>query len=186
MIDVQPPHIDDWLAWASVNGVLPVVQAYLKMNPRRLHEYDATRFVNPTPRQWEQVSDLLKQDIPAGIRMPLTAGLVGPVASELEAIMKLTSDVPTYEDIITNPETAAIPDTDKLAAAYFVVMMLAQRITVTDSESAAIYVSRLQKDMQVMFVSLVSSNKPDINQYLWMRSPAYKEAAKHVVRARGI
>src|SRR5438552_2163799 len=55
------PSADAWLAWGADNGIHPLVLAFVRARPDRLHELppsDATP-AYPTPRAWHMLSDAL-------------------------------------------------------------------------------------------------------------------------------
>lgn len=45
-------HLDDWCSWAIDHGVKSEVISFIRFRPNLLHDFDAQRDQNPTPRSW--------------------------------------------------------------------------------------------------------------------------------------
>jgi hypothetical protein len=122
-------HIDfeldgeEWFEWAALNGILPVVRAFLRFRPGLLLDFKPeiaqTQRAFPTPRAWEKVSRALEVGFPPEIMVEAVAGLVGPGAgAEFGAFHEEWTRLERVEDILANPEQWAVPDKPSLLYAY--------------------------------------------------------------------
>lgn len=144
-------NIDDWSAWALDQGdiMIEVVQ-FLRMRSNLLHDFDPARLVNATPRQWAAVGRMLN-DLPEDLRMETIAGRVGEgPAAELTGFLRIASQLPPKEAILTNPKKAPVPEDP--SALFAVTGMLAQATTVDNFDSIAIYMERTPPEFQAMLV----------------------------------
>jgi hypothetical protein len=143
-------NIDDWSEWALDNGVRVEVIQFLRMRPNLLHDFDAARLVNATPRQWASVGRMLN-DLPEALRMETIAGRVGEgPAAELTGFMRIAAQLPPKEVILTDPKNAPVPEDP--SALFAVTGMLAQATTVNNFDSIAIYMERTPPEFQAMLV----------------------------------
>lgn len=76
-------NADDWLGWASTNGIHPSVQAYIYAHPDALcpligNEANLNELNQVTsPRGWEKASDILYSSPPSNIRDAMLVGALG-------------------------------------------------------------------------------------------------------------
>lgn len=116
---------DRWLGWALENDIDSDIYYCIKWQKGLLHEFDpkSSEFGQPNPRSWTKLSDALKVAKSKGecskelINM-LATGFVGQGAgNQFCGFVSLASELATVDEILLNPDTAAIP-TSNLGAQY--------------------------------------------------------------------
>jgi hypothetical protein len=145
--------LNDSTTWMIDHQVKPEVVAFIRFRPGLLHEYDANRDANPTPRQWvEGVSDVLGT-VPAEAEYECFKGAVGEgAAAEFTGFMRIWRKLPNPDAILLNPTTADVPSDP--ATLYALSGSLAQRLTVANFDRAAQYAERMPAEFSVLMVSL--------------------------------
>lgn len=96
---------DDWQDWAIEAGIHKTVVGYLTWQKHELFDFDPTSASRgfPTPRSWEFVSELVKDDpnLPEMVTMGLISGSVGEaVAMKFIEYRKLNEKLPNPSDIL--------------------------------------------------------------------------------------
>jgi hypothetical protein len=109
-------HLDDWVAWAYVNGIDDKVIAFLRFRPELLFDFDPTHnpVAFPSPRSWEFAHRALQKfiDQPQLLQGSLQA-CVGPAAGiELHAFVENLDQLPDLEAIVRGEEVAVPRETD--------------------------------------------------------------------------
>ena len=145
-------HLDDWTAWALDNDVTPEVVSFVRFRPNLLHDFDAQRDQNPTPRSWaEGVSSIIGK-VPSEAEYECFCGAVGEgAAAEFTGFLRIYRKLPNPDAILLNPETAQVP-TDP-ATMYALSGALSHRATESNFERVIKYVSRMPKEFSVLTVS---------------------------------
>ena len=109
---------NDWLEWAAMNGIHPMVIAFLKGNPEHLYGFDPDALAFPTLRSWEFASRVLKSSITGRARDAMIYGCVGEaVGTQLCVFIERQIELPSYEDVISDPEGVKLPKAANLAFA---------------------------------------------------------------------
>jgi hypothetical protein len=93
--------LNDSTQWMIDHQVKPEVIAFIRFRPGLLHEYDANRDANPTPRQWvEGVSDVLGA-VPSEAEYECFKGAVGEgAAAEFTGFMRIWRKLPNPDAIL--------------------------------------------------------------------------------------
>jgi len=120
---LDPPSIDDWIAWASEHGIDARIMTYLMRFPDRLFRFDAELEMTgqPIPRQWENLSQLIEGEDDLEFIKALAIGRVGePTAIEFINFMKLSRDVDP-EKVFAGNEP--IPESTDLAYSIMAGML---------------------------------------------------------------
>lgn len=154
-------HLDDWTGWALNNGVKPEVVSFIRFRPNLLHDFDAQRDQNATPRSWvEGVSDVLGT-VPAEAEFECFKGAVGEgAAAEFVGFVRIFRKLPNPDAILLNPTTSDVP-TDP-ATLYALSGALAQRATEGNFERVCQYVERMPAEFSVLTVSYAARRNPDL------------------------
>ena len=101
---------NDWLEWASQNGIHPMVIAFLKSSPERLYAFEPDQLAFPTLRSWEFASRVLKSSVTGRARDAMIYGCVGEaVGTQLCVFIERQIELPSYEDVIADPSGVKIP-----------------------------------------------------------------------------
>ena len=153
------PDLDDWVGWALGAGIEDEVIAFLRFRPELLFKFDPTRFNEkafPTPRTWEKVSRILttfkKKNLPPdGMFFEAVRGCVGEgPAAEFCSYCRLWSKIPTFEEILLDPENIRIPD--GLDVQYAIATMISRRVTKDNFPVLKRFIERLEEEMQVLVI----------------------------------
>lgn len=162
-----------WLGWAARNELEPEVLAFIEREPQYLstigedlekERKDANykQFQSATPRQWEEISKLIKYRKEAERGYPQVHQLIARLGTEAGSrfnsflkIFETGKHIPTYQQIIANPTQVYCPNpnniSDKDAGAYMWVIIgaLTKQINPKDINQVAQYLMRLPADYAV-------------------------------------
>jgi len=153
------PNLDDWVEWALNAGIEDEVIAFLRFRPELLFRFDPVRFTEkafPTPRTWEKASRVLtvfkKKNLSLdGMFFEVIRGCVGEgPAAEFCSYCRVWSKIPTFEEILLDPENVRIPD--GLDVQYAVVTMISRRVTKDNFPVLRRFIERLEEEMQVLVI----------------------------------
>lgn len=145
-VDVQA-----WLRWAVDASLEPLVIAYIQADPERLHKFDpmAKEPGFASPATWHDVSKMIAAGFPTGQLRPMIRAKVGKADGiEFTAFMQTWQSLPSWAEIVQNPDTAPVPD--KSDARFSAAGMVAKRVTVATMGSAVKYLQRMG-DAYTMF-----------------------------------
>lgn len=171
-------NVDDWGAYILEGGASKEVEGayvepikppterswqvvqYIRMDPNALSDFDPSRMVNSTQRQWEWVAQWIDL-IPSSVRYPILAGRVGEgYATKLNAFLKVEAELPSKEQILMNPKKAKVPT--EPSALYLVTGMLAQASNATTFDSITVYADRIPPEFQAMLVKDAMRIAPEV------------------------
>lgn len=113
-----------------------------------------TAFV--TPRSLEKASDIIKatEHLPDDAVLHSLIGVIGEAAAlDVLTLRKLDNDLPTWEQIIRDPEGAKLPK--GAAAACMVTAKAVQRVERETFDDWMVYVQRMGKEVQALFARSV-------------------------------
>jgi hypothetical protein len=155
-------HLDDWTTWAIDNDVKPEVISFIRFRPNLLHDFDAQRDQNATPRSWvDGVSDVLGTVSPEA-EYECFKGAVGEgAAAEFVGFMRIFRKLPNPDAILLNPTTADVP-TDP-ATLYALAGSLAERASEGNFERVCTYAERMPPEFSVLTISYASRKKPELS-----------------------
>lgn len=137
-----------------------VIQFIRMKGGKGLHDFDPNRLINPTPRQWEWVSQFLPV-MPESCVFDIVGGRVGEgLAAELKAFVKLADQLPPREKILLDPKKAPVPT--EPSALYLVTGMLAQAASATNFDAICTYMQRVPPEFQAMLVKDAMRQHPEI------------------------
>ena len=179
VVRVDNPSADEWLAWASNNGIVPEVMAFAKQYPQvfdcyaDLDDDDKNPYIfNPrtgqnkmfcSPRSLEKASHILAARAALGESLlPALIGTVGEAAArDMEAMVRLADQVPTFETVTKDPTKAKVPSN---AGGYFLMaFMLAGRVTEDTLDAVLDYIGRWDNfEAHTLFVHSLASNSKKV------------------------
>lgn len=99
---------DSWNEWAIENGISADVVGFLNHSKSSLNDFDpkSPEHAFATPRTWEYVSDLIKDEPDEETAMDIIAGTIGEgLALKFMAHRKIASKLPNPYDVITGKVT---------------------------------------------------------------------------------
>lgn len=201
VVTARKPDNMEWIEYGINNGVDHSLLGWVKDNPQLFHSFEdvqnpddnpyifhprAQRAAFVTPRSLEAASDILK------LReymddQTVTGALMGTIgdraAMDLMAFVKLADDLPSFDSIKNNPETAQVPKS--AAAVCMVVYRTLATIEADWVDAWMTYMNRLDTEAQGMFAngvrapryraqSAVMTNKSFTS---WARANGYLFAA---------
>jgi len=154
-------HLDDWRGWAVDHGVAPEVISFIGFRPGLLHDFDAQRDQNPTPRSWvEGVSDVLNI-VPPEAEYECFKGAVGEgAAAEFVGYLRIYRKLPNPDIVLMNPTTSEVP-TDP-AVCYAMSGALAHRATTGNMDRYATYLERMPREFSVLSMSTAVRRDPSL------------------------
>ena len=96
-------NFDDWFEWAVENNIHQDVVGYLTFSKKDLYDFDpkspSRSFA--TPRSWSFVSELLDDELDAGVTTDLVSGAVGEgLAVKFMAHRKVAANMPNPTEIL--------------------------------------------------------------------------------------
>lgn len=195
VLDYANPTADEWIAWGSANGIAPEVLAFAKQFPHAFDRYDQTDdttnhlIFNPlkgrtkafcSPRSLHKASHLIAARHALGdALLPALAGTVGESAArDMEAMVHLADQIPTYDAVVASPAKAKLPTN---AGGFFLMAFsLAGRCKPEDLDAVMTYVNRWENESFEALTLFVMTLAGNSNKVGWAcRNRAYTaQAAK--------
>ena len=154
-------HLDDSTTWMINNDVRPEVVAFLRFRPNLLHDFDAQRDSNPTPRSWVEGVSAILGAVPHEAEYECFKGAVGEgAAAEFTGFMRIYRKLPNPDAILMNPTTADVPSDP--ATLYALSGALAERASEANFDRLATYTERMPPEFSVLAVSYACRKKPEL------------------------
>lgn len=150
--------VDTSVEYFNSIGVDPLIPGFLRFRPALLHSMEGANLLAfPTPRAWEQVSKVVRS--PAGLRFKLIRGLVGEgAAGEFEAYGKV-DNLPSLDDIISNPAKCKIPT--EPGTKYALSSMLARFAERANFDKIVQYIKREEFGRDFEICTVLDATKRD-------------------------
>jgi hypothetical protein len=137
---------DGWIDWAIMNGIHPIIIAFIKFKSDYLFQFDpkSEDKAFPTPRSWEFASDILKSGMQLGLFHSLV-GCVGKGAGiAVKSFMDLYKDIPDINQIFIDPQGTPIPENPSVR--FSLCILLARKATHKNLAAIRIYTERMGKE----------------------------------------
>ena len=186
-VTVSKPTAEEWLVWATNNNIEPVVLAWVNQFPHAMASYmDGGQDENPyifqpkrqqvsfvSPRSLQLVSNILKQRDKLSTNA-LLAAMIGTLgesgARDMEAYVAYQDQLPAWDNIISHPETAPVPDSP--GACAVLVFGAISKIEKTTITAFMKYLERFSPEWQAAFIiNLMKSPKQSVG----LSSKAYSD-----------
>lgn len=167
---------DDWCEWALQNDIDVSVLAFLRFRPRLLNEFDAhdssekekARLAKlrdaqafATPRTWQYMSDIVKQNPDGDIQYDLFSGIVGEgAAAEFVGYLKFYKNLPNLDQILMAPDKAKVPE--EPATLYAVATGLAARASESNIDRVVKYAARLPGEFSILMLKDAVVRSPEL------------------------
>ena len=179
---VANPTSDEWLQWASANGVCPEVMAFAKQTPEIFDCYVdlAKNAKNPyifnpmagvvkgfcSPRSLAKASNIIAARSTLGQAvLPALAGTIGePAARQMEALINLADQLPLFEQIVKDPAKTKIPS--GAGGLFLMAFLLAGRVQAETMDPVMEYAERMGKESfeaHSLFIMTLATNKSKVN-----------------------
>lgn len=121
--------------------------SFIKKHPDCLDKFTPDKVVNPTPRSWAKVNDVLNSKF----EFDRLCGLIGEeLAIMFSTWRKLWNQFPEKEDIEANPEKAKMPS--EANAQFALVCSLVQWVNKSNWKAFFVYISRFNLEYQTLFM----------------------------------
>ena len=179
IMQMEKPNVEDWLTWATENGVSSLVRAFVHMFPRCLASYldegqeDNPYIFNPkkqqlsfvTPRSLDKCSVIVdnKEKLGDNATMCALSGTIGKSASaDMSAFLRLEKDLPVFTDIIANPMSAKIPE--QISAQLMLMFQAVDKIDSSPTLTSFMkYLKRMESsEMQAVFFTMIVRNSKTV------------------------
>ena len=161
-LDVET-SLDDWCEWAMNNGVDAMGIAFLRLRPNLLNDYDPNRRSNPTQRSWTKLFTEVPNDLPTNMYLTAAEGKVGEgAAAEWVAARDMMNKMPSIDVIRLHPADTEVPQ--EPAVKYAVSTALSMTATPDTFGRDMMYVSRLPKEFQMVYVTDALRLSPQLQQ----------------------
>lgn len=163
-LDMQNDHTT-WTRWASLNGIHPDIIGFINWKPQHLNEFDevikradasSTVFAFATHRSWELLNRIYTRIKDDELRLnELVNSTIGQgIGTEFVTYVTKLKDAPKFNEIMASPKKTKIDFEQSVL--WSLVCMLAMTVnTVDESNNAFIYLNRLTKPMQMLYVRML-------------------------------
>ncbi len=152
-------NLDDWSSWALTHGVKSEVVAFIRFRPGLLHDFDANRNKNSTPRGWAEGVSAVLGAVPAEAEYDCFKGAVGEgAAAEFVGFLKIYRKLPNPDAILLNPDSADVPSDP--ATLYALSGAISSRISTSNVDRAVTYLTRMPAEFSVLAMSMAVRRDP--------------------------
>jgi energy-coupling factor transporter ATP-binding protein EcfA2 len=171
VVKIRKPSADEWIEWALDADIAPEVILTVKEFPQMLASFEDytdpkdNEYINDprtprpafvTPRSLEKASNIIKKTkgLPDDVIGCAIKGTIGARACyDMLNIVKLASDLPSWEDIMQDPAKAQLPESP--AAVCMLVYSAVQRVEKDTINKWIKYMNRISKEAQGLFATSV-------------------------------
>jgi hypothetical protein len=179
LVEMEKPQVDDWLVWATENGISPLIRAFVHTFPRVLASYrdsgqeDNPYIFNPkkpqlsfvSPRSLAKCSVIVdnKDKLGDNLTMCALAGTIGASASaDMSAFLRLEKELPTFDEILKEPEITTIPES--ISAQLMLMFQAVDKIKQqSDLTSFMKYIKRIpSSEIQAIFFTMLMRNSKSV------------------------
>jgi hypothetical protein len=156
-------NLDDWSGWALDNGVRPEVVAFIRFRPGLLHDFDAQRDQNPTPRSWVEGVSAILGAVPHDAEYECFKGAVGEgAAAEFVGFMRIFRKLPNPDAILLDPDGSDVPADP--ATLYALSGALSARAKPDNFDRVCRYLGRLPPEFGVLSVTMAVRKNKEVAQ----------------------
>ena len=179
IMEMSKPSVNDWLEWASANGISRVVRAFVAMFPRTLASYrDGNQDDNPyifnpkktqlsfcSPRSLAKCDVVVKHRDTLGDNATMVAlgGTIGASgAGDMSAFLSLERTLIDVKDIVKNPDDVKVPEE---VSAQLMIMFQAVDVLETQDELTKFmkFVNKIpSSEVQAVFFTMMMRGSKSI------------------------
>lgn len=157
-------NLDDSCTWAFNNNIHPAIIAFWRFKDSALHDYDATRDKNTTPRGWCDPKDginALIGNVPPEAELEIFQGRIGQGHGvEFKAFMDMYRKLPSVDAILLNPDTHVVPKEGSVL--YALSGSIARKASDTNFSRVMQYANRMPPEFTVLIVKDALKLTPEI------------------------
>ncbi len=167
-------EVEDWVSWAiSANMPHELVSFIRWKGDKALFDFHPTADITntPCPRTVAYVGHLMNDGLDKDLYFEMFSGAAGQgFAAEFIAYMNVYSKLPTFDDILRDPENAPLVSGPDML--YAICGMISNKVTSHNFDKVMKYCLRLPKEFQILLLKDSSRRSKAI-----MNSPAFTEWA---------
>lgn len=155
---------DQWIDWATANGIDHRITAYIKYKPENLYRFnpDHDDKTYASPRTWEFLSRLIKdeKELKRDL-LPLMAGTVSEgIAREFYGFCQIYKQLITVPQIVADPQGTKVPTAPDVL--YALTGSIAHNVNQTNVAKVMEYVQRIPVEFQVTCLREIVRRKKDL------------------------
>lgn len=161
-LEVSMNHAD-WIKWAIESDIDPKIITYIEHKPSILMKFDPNHDdkTYPCPRGWEFVSKIIVDTPFERDLLPLVQGAIGEGAGlEFYNFCQLKAHIPTFQQIISNPDTCEIPD--KPSYKYLLASLITEHLDINNAPAVMTYLARMPTEYCYLVVRMGIRMKPKL------------------------
>lgn len=172
-VTMRKPSAEEWIDWAQNNNIDPIVMAWVKQFPHCLDEgSDNNPYIfNPktnnrtfvSPRSLAKASTIVEKRSFMDAESLNTAlkGTIGAsAAADMAAYIVLANQLPTWDSVLTNPDTTKVPDSvpAQLIMAYGGLSQFNMNPVASTADKLAEYFTRFPTEVTAVALSSMAKN----------------------------
>lgn len=138
---------EEWLDWASNKGIDHRITSFIGFKPDLIYTFNPNATAPyACPRTWEMVSRVIQDSDDSDLA--LLASMIGEgVAREFNTYLKLQADLPSFDDIVANPEEVTI--SNNLGTQWALMGMSTSKLSDKTAKPVSTFLERLPLEIQV-------------------------------------
>lgn len=157
--------LEEWVNYGHKNGVDHRLLSFVQYRPALFHNYvaDSTDKTYPNPRTWTRTSPFVKgrKELTLEYHYPLVASMVGQgAAHEFIIYSEVYKDLVGYQEIITDPEQARLPQ--QPANTFALTGVIIENTKQAHIDKVIIYTKRLPFEFQVITMRGLITRYPEL------------------------
>lgn len=163
-------NVDDWADWADHNGVHPLLINFAQVNPHIVFSGEVPEKQGPycTPRSLALLNKVLLQFTDSMETLPtdklaheVMIGLIGEsAAAQLISTVRLANEMPSFKEIVNDPDNAHVPPPERPDAQMLVCYRLASMIDDKSFPNAMRYLKRFPAEFSMTFLKSAVARNP--------------------------
>lgn len=156
---------DEWIEWATQNGIDYRVIGFIEFQPTKLHVFspDHQEMTFPCPRTWEMTSDLVKDLPDVSNKVALLSGVIGQgYAFEFVKFCEEYMRIPKLSAIVNDPTKIMIPV--ELSTRFAVLTMLMANVDLQNVKKVVQYIARFNPDEAIIFYRGALNRDPKLRE----------------------
>jgi hypothetical protein len=139
------PDIDEWLEYAVEADVAAEIVGYLRYRKDFFHKFETTADGQRNPRSWEKSSEIIALRLSPLAEQAALTGVLGVAGGgDLAGFLRLYRELPSIEEILSNPRGARLPVQPQVA--YACAAALARAVDAGNIDRAITYLDRIGKN----------------------------------------
>ena len=156
--------INEWVKWASINGIHEMVIAFLMHRPELLFKFDpqSAEQAYPSPRSWEFMSRLVNRGIKPSMISKMYGGTVGAgAAKEFMAFQSMYQTLDSIPSILADPLNVTVPT--EVSKCYALAVGLAMHANKDNMDAVMAFAQRFERPEYLQqMVTLAKNRDPKI------------------------